>query len=112
MNLIFSQRKISGLLVVVPANERSFVDEMAEFNFPPARSLKLKQVMGYDRHRIVDGPVCSSDLACCGMEHLFGSGLLRPEECDALVVVTQTPDYFVPPTSSVVQGRLGLKQDM
>lgn len=112
MNLTFSGRKISGLLAIVPSHERTFVDEMSAFNFPVARSLKLKQVMGYDRHHIVEGPVCSSDLACRGLEHLFSSGLLDREDCDALIVVTQTPDYFLPPTSSVVQGRLGLKQDM
>ena len=39
---------------MVPANERSFVDEMTNFNFPLARSLKLKEVMGYDKHRIVE----------------------------------------------------------
>lgn len=112
MNLIFSHRRISGLLAVVPANERSFVDEMANFNFPPARSLKLKLVMGYDKHRIVDGPVCASDLACFGMERLFATGKLERDECDALIVVTQTPDYIMPPTSNVIQGRLDLKQDM
>jgi 3-oxoacyl-[acyl-carrier-protein] synthase-3 len=112
MKLIFSHRKIGGLLAVVPANERNFVDEMANFNSPPARSLKLMRVMGYGQHRIVDGPVCASDLACFGMEHLFATGKLGRDECDALIVVTQSPDYLMPPTSSVIQGRLGLKQDM
>jgi 3-oxoacyl-[acyl-carrier-protein] synthase-3 len=112
MNLVFSHCRIGGLLAVVPANERSFVDEMANFNFPPARSLKLKLVMGYDKHRIVDGPVCASDLACFGMEHLFATGKLGRDDCDAMIVVTQSPDYLMPPTSSVIQGRLGLKQDM
>ncbi len=112
MNLTFTRRRISGLLAIVPANERSFVDEMAGFNFPPARSIKLKAVMGYDKHRIVDGPVCVSDLACCGLEHLFEKGLLGRDDFDALLVVTQSPDYFMPPTSSVIQGRLGLKQDL
>jgi 3-oxoacyl-[acyl-carrier-protein] synthase III len=112
MNLLFSHRKIGGLLAVVPANERSFVDEMANFNSPPARSLKLMKVMGYDKHRIVDGPVCASDLACFGMEHLFATGKVGRDECDALIVITQSPDYLMPPTSSVIQGRLGLKQDM
>jgi len=112
VNFVFSHRRISGLLAIVPANERSFIDEMANFDFPVARSLKLKQVMGYDKHRLVDGPVCASDLACFGMRHLFDNGLLRREEIDALYVVTQSPDYLMPPTSSVIQGTLGLKQDM
>jgi len=112
MNFVFSNRQISGMLAVVPANERSFEDDMANFHFPVARSLKLKQVMGYDKHRLVDGPVCASDLACFGMMHLFHEGLLHPDEIDALYVVTQSPDYLMPPTSSVIQGRLGLKQDI
>lgn len=112
MNFSFTNSKISGLLVVVPANERRFLDEMAEFNFPKARSLKLMEVMGYDRHRIVDGPVCSSDLACFGLDNLFERGLLGRDDFDALFVVTQSPDYLMPPTSSVIQGRLGLKHDL
>jgi len=112
VNLQFRNRKISGLLTIVPANERSFVDEMANFNFPVARSMKLKEVMGFDRHRIVEGPVCSSDLAVHGFEHLFRTRRLGREDFDALILVTQSPDYFMPPTSSIVQGRLGLKNDL
>jgi 3-oxoacyl-[acyl-carrier-protein] synthase-3 len=112
VNFTFRQRKISGLLTVVPSNERSFVEEMTKFDFPLARSLKLKKVMGYDKHRVVDGAVCSSDLACLGMEHLFSRNLLRHDDFDALIVITQSPDYLMPPTSSVIQGRLALKEDL
>ena len=112
MNFEFSHCKISSLLAIVPRNERSFMEEMSSFNAPTSRSMKLKEVMGYDRHRIVDGPVCVSDMASFGMEHLFGKGLLNRDDFDALVLVTQCPDHFMPPTSSVIQGRLGLKQDL
>src|SRR5206468_382329 len=30
----------------------------------------------------------------------------------AIVFITQTPDYFLPPTSNVLQSRLGLGQDV
>lgn len=112
MNLYFNEREITGLLTVVPKNERSFIEDMKEFNFPEIRSRKLMQVMGYDVHRLVKPGVCVSDLAVFGMEYLFEQKLLRPEEIDALVMVTQTPDYLMPATSNVIQGRLGLKQDM
>src|SRR5664280_567130 len=85
---------------------------MKNFNFPESRSLKLKEVMGYDKHRLVEPGVCVSDLAVFGLEHLFKNGLLKRDEIDALILVTQSPDYFMPPTSNVVQGRLGLKHDM
>ena len=68
--------------------------------------------MGFDKHRIVEPGVCVSDLAVFGMEHLFKKGQLRRDEIDALILVTQSPDYFMPPTSSVIHGRLNLKQDI
>src|SRR4029453_7135721 len=102
MNFKFRNKRISGVLAVVPANERSFVDEMKNYNFPEARSLKLKEVMGYDTHRMVPPDVCVSDLGVFALKNLFDRGLLRPEEIDALILVTQTPDYFMPPTSNVI----------
>lgn len=111
MNFTFRKKRISGMLVVIPANERLFVDEMKNYNFPEARSLKLKEVMGYDRRRLVEPGVCVSDMAVFGLQNLFDRGLLKPDEIDALLLVTQSPDYFMPATSNIIQGRLGLKQD-
>jgi 3-oxoacyl-[acyl-carrier-protein] synthase-3 len=112
MNFTFRRKRISGMLTVIPANERSFLEEMKNFNFPEARSLKLKEVMGYDKRRLVLEGVCVSDLAVFGLQQMFDRGLIKPLEIDALILTTQTPDYLMPPTSSVIQGRLGLKQDM
>ena len=112
MNFTFRRKRISGILTVLPAREQSFVEDMKSFNFPEARSLKLKEVMGYDKHRIVEPGVCVSDLAVFGLEHLFKNGLLRPDEFDALILITQSPDHFMPPTSNIIQGRLNLKRDL
>ena len=60
MNFFYKDITITGLLVVIPENERDFVDDMKMFNFPESRSLKLKEVMGYDKHRIVKDKICVS----------------------------------------------------
>ena len=112
MNFIFHRKRITGILTVVPANERSFSDEMKNFNFPEARSLKLKEVMGYDKRRLVKPGVCVSDLAVFALQRLFERGLLNRDEIDVLLVASMSPDYFMPPMSCIVQGRLGLRQDM
>ncbi len=112
MNLVFRNKRISGILTVLPARERSFVEEMRNFNFPEARSLKLKEVMGYDKRRIVEPGVCVSDLAVFGLQRLIDQGKLKPEEVDALLVFSLCPDHFIPPTSNIIQGRVGLKTDM
>jgi 3-oxoacyl-[acyl-carrier-protein] synthase-3 len=112
VNFTYHNKRISGILTVVPEQERSFVEEMRNFNFPEARSLKLKEVMGYDKRRMVEPGVCVSDLAVFGLQNLFDRGLLQKDEIDALLMVTVSPDYFTPPTSNIVQGQLGLKHDM
>jgi 3-oxoacyl-[acyl-carrier-protein] synthase-3 len=112
MNFLFRGKRISGLLAVVPANEGNFLEEMQHFNFPKNRSLKLKEVMGYDKHRLVQSGVCVSDLTVFGLQHLFDRRLLDRDEIDALILVTQSPDHLMPPTSSIIPGRLALKHDM
>ncbi len=111
MNFTFRNKRISGMLAVVPARELQFLDEMKNFNAPESRSRKLKETMGYDRRRLVEPGVCVSDLAVFGLKRMFDKGWLRPEEIDALILITQTPDHFMPPTSNIIQGRLGLRQD-
>src|SRR5205085_8787637 len=101
MNFTFRGKRISGILTVLPANERSFVEEMKNFNFPEVRSLKLKEVMGYDKRRLVEPGVCVSDLAVFGLQALFDRGWLPGDEVDALGLVTQWPDHFIPPTSTI-----------
>jgi len=113
MNLFFENKQITGLLTVVPRHEQTFIEDMSGFNFPEARSRKLMEVMGYDKHRLVgSSDVCVSDLVVFGLQHLFEQNLLAQDDFDALVLVTQTPDYQMPPTSNVVQGQLQLKQDL
>jgi 3-oxoacyl-[acyl-carrier-protein] synthase III len=112
MNLKFKNKSITGILTVLPEKEVKFEDEMEHYNFSIAKSMKLKLAMGYNKHRVVDDGVCVSDLAVIGMEYLFGRNLLQKEEIDALVLLTQSPDHFMPPTSNIIQGRLNLKEDM
>jgi 3-oxoacyl-[acyl-carrier-protein] synthase-3 len=56
--------------------------------------------------------MCVSDLCIAGLNHLFENKYLSKEDIDCLILVTQSPDHFIPPTSNIVQGKLGLKEDM
>lgn len=112
MNLTFQNKRISGILAVLPRQERTFDEDMLRYNFSIAKSLRLKAIMGYDKHRIAEDGVCVSDLCIAGLESLFQRGLLHKDEIDALILVTQTPDYLIPPTSNIIQGRLQLKEDI
>lgn len=112
MNLKFQNKKITGILTVLPEKEIKFEDEIDNYNFSNSQSMKLKLIMGYNKRRIVNEGVTVSDLCVFGMNHLFNNKLLNKNEIDALILVTQSPDYFMPPTSHIIHGKLGLKQDM
>jgi 3-oxoacyl-[acyl-carrier-protein] synthase-3 len=111
VNLKFPDLGIRGLVTVVPSNVRRFEDDMAGFAFSAEKSLRLKAVMGFDRHRIVEGNECASDLCVFGLRRVFDEGWADPAEIDALILVTQSPDHFLPPTSNLIQARVGLSQD-
>lgn len=112
MNLSFKNKKITGILTVLPSKEVKFEDEMENYNFTIAKSLKLKQAMGYNTHRIVEPGACASDLCIHGLKYLFDNEILDKNEIDALLFVSQSPDYIMPPTSNVIQGHFGMKRDV
>ena len=112
MKFTFHGKRVSGLLAIVPEREYDFLEEMRHFAVPEARALKLKAVMGYNKHRMVTEQTCVSDLCVYGMEYAFREGLIGRDDFDALILVTQCPDHFLPPTSNIIQGRLGLKHDL
>ncbi len=51
---------------------------------------------------------CASDLAALAAEALFEKTATQPEAIDYLLFCTQSPDYFLPASSCVIQQRLGL----
>lgn len=111
MDFLFKHKRISGILTILPQKAVKFEEEMANYNFSPAKSMKLKLAMGYNEHRIAAPGQTSYDFCQFGLQYLFDNNLLKPEEIDALLFVSQSPDYFMPPTSNLLHGHFGLRQD-
>ena len=88
-----------------------FDDEYTVFKLTKDKAKRFKKMMSLDRHRIAPPGVCSSDLCQHGLQHLLDGGIVE-EEIGALIFVSQTPDYTMPPTSNVIQGKLGLGREM
>ena len=111
MDFLFENKKISGILTVIPKKAVKFEDEMANYSFSPAKCMKLKLAMGYNEHRIAEPGQCSSDFCKYGLQYLFDRNMLNKDDIDALLFVSQSADYYMPPTSNLIQGYFGLKQD-
>ncbi len=108
----FKNKKITSMLTIIPEKAIKFEDEVEQYNFPVKRTLKMKEIMGYKEHRLFDDGVILSDVAVYGMQYLFDNNVIQKDEVDALLYVSNSHDYIIPPTSNVIQGRLGLKTDM
>ena len=58
--------------------------------------------------RVAPPEICASDLCEAAARRLLAETGLTPADLDALVFVSQTPDYRMPATAACLQDRLGL----
>lgn len=66
------------------------------------------KMVGVKRRHLSDDSICSSDLCREAAKEVLSVLNWEPESIDALIMVTQSPDYFQPSTACVVQRDLGL----
>jgi len=112
MKIKFHGKKISGVLGVLPKKVSYFNEEITNYTFSEKQSLRLKKIMGYEKHSIVNETTASSDLCLFGIKYLLENNNLKKEEIGAIIVVTITPDYQLPQVSSIIHGELDLKQNV
>ena len=112
MIMHFKGKKITSMLGILPETVSCFDDEVDNYSFPPKQTLRLKKVMGYDRHRIAKDTSTVSDFAVYGLKYMLDNGWIRREEIGAVVIVTLCPDYFVPHISNLVQAKCDLDKDV
>lgn len=82
-------------------------DELATL-YPEWTPEKILNKTGIVERRVVCDDETSLDLALRAAEELFSSGVVRKEEVDFLLFVTETPDYLLPSSACVLHGKLGL----
>ena len=71
---------------------------------------KLVNSIGIKERREASEKVCSSDLCFEAAERLLSDNQVDRGEVDALIFLSQTPDYRQPSTAPSLQNRLGLSQ--
>lgn len=112
MDCIFKNKKISGILTLLPENESFFDDEIGNYDFPEKQTRRLKKVMGFNKHRLSKDDSTASRFCVRGLNYLLERHLIEKDEIGALVVVSISPDYFLPQISNIIHGECGLPQDV
>jgi 3-oxoacyl-[acyl-carrier-protein] synthase-3 len=97
--------QLSGLAASVPRNVED--NKECALLSPNERDLFIKTV-GIRYRRVAEQGVTASDLCLAAAEKLLTDLKWNRDEIKVLVFVTQTPDYHIPNTSSILQDKMQL----
>ncbi len=110
LDIKIEKAEIKGISTVVPKRELCLLDDKTLYN---GNEKQLKRVMkssGFNKRRVTDSNTTSADLCQRAAEVLFKEMNISPDVIDAVIFVTQTPDYHMPATACILQDKLKIKQ--
>lgn len=97
---------MAGIATCLPTMKFDNIADTKDFSEQEVR--RVTGMAGVATRRLAGDSVCSSDLCIAAGSRILELLGWKPESVDALIMVTQTPDYFLPSTATVVHHRLGL----
>lgn len=100
---------IAGIAACVPKT-KAFTANYTNFNSESEKQLFI-QTTGIKERRIASENCCTSDMCFAAAEQLIKELNWNKEEINLLIFVSQSPDYFLPATSILLQSRLGLSKN-
>src|SRR4030042_1963209 len=98
--------RIAAVATCVPDKKVDNLKDTSEFSEEEVR--KVVAMAGVHARRVAGDSVCSSDLCVAAAEVAIESLQWARESIDAIIMITQTPDYFLPQTSGLIHKRLKL----
>jgi 3-oxoacyl-[acyl-carrier-protein] synthase-3 len=104
----FKNIAITAITTTVGNNILALEDEKERFGFDDESFARLQKTIGLQTRYITQENVCTSDLCVQSAEDIFAHTSIKKEEIEALLFVTQSPDYKAPSTAIIMQERLGL----
>jgi len=76
--------------------------------YPGWTADKIYKKTGIASRHVLGEGVCGSDLAQAAAEKLFNKHSISRDTVDFIILVTENPDYILPPTACILQHRLGI----
>lgn len=99
---------IAGVASAVPEHVLTEKDDVQVFGEAEIR--KISESTGVKKRHVAPLGMCTSDLCFAAAKRLLEDLEWSRDSIDALVFVSQTPDYLLPATSCSLHNRLGLKK--
>lgn len=97
--------EMAGLSACIPKTE---IDNKSFPYHSATENAQFIKTTGIEFRRVVDANTTASDLCFKAAEKLLEELTWRKEEIQILIFVSQTPDYKIPCTATILQDKLGL----
>ena len=101
---------INSVAYYLPQNVVS--NEEIVRDFPEWSVEKITEKVGVKQRHVASAEETATDLAEKAAIRLFDENGINKESIDFVILCTQSPDYFLPPSACLLQERLGLRQDV
>ena len=88
--------------------ERIVTNEQLVEEFPEWSVDKIAKKVGINERHIAAEDETAGDMAYKAAEKLLQSSAIDRQSIDFILLCTQSPDYFLPSTSCIIQNKLGL----
>ena len=88
--------------------ERVVTNEQLVDEFPEWSVEKIAKKIGINQRHVAAEGETAGDMACRAAERLFEEHDIDKADIDFVLLCTQSPDYFLPSTSCIIQHQLGL----
>lgn len=98
--------RISGVACAVP--EMVVKNDVFVARFGAEQMQKFEKMVGVKERHVAPSGMTTSDLAFRAVNEI--KDCWTPDNVDAIVFVSQTPDYCLPATACVLQKRMGVKK--
>lgn len=108
-NPMFSNVLIESVISVVPKKRIpliSFADSFGQKDIE-----RIEKLIGIEEVSVAEEGKTASDYCCEAARLLLENRGIKASEIEALIYVTETPDYIIPGTAPIVQHELGLRQN-
>lgn len=100
--------RAAGVASAVPETVMTPRETAIVAGLDPAEADKIGTGIGVLRRHVAPPTMCTSDMCFAAADKLLTDLQWKRDSVDALIVVTQTPDYHLPATSCLLHHRLGL----
>jgi 3-oxoacyl-[acyl-carrier-protein] synthase-3 len=110
--LEFYDIQITAIATTVGDKKVFIDDEIKKFGYDEKSLKRVKKTIGLESRYITSDNVTTVDLCLNSAKKLFDDNLEFKKDIQALIFVTQSPDYIAPSSAIIMQDRLELSKEV